>query len=64
MNAESRALAKADFNERDGPTGQDHELHVAGKICAYCGKVISALQPARLAGDGDWVHDVCRKPRP
>jgi hypothetical protein len=64
MNVESRLLADADFTEQDRPTGEDHELHVAGKICAYCGKEINASQPARLAGEHDWVHEGCRKPRP
>lgn len=62
MNEETRGLAKADFNERDKSTGEDHELHMAGKVCAYCGKVISASQPARLVGENDWVHDDCHSP--
>jgi hypothetical protein len=62
MNLESQELANADVSERDRPTGEDHELHVEGKICAYCGKVIQASQPARLAGEHDWVHEGCHKP--
>jgi hypothetical protein len=63
LNAKSRALAKEDFSERDRPTGEDHELHVVGKVCAYCGTVISAAEPARLVGENDWVHKDCHRPR-
>jgi hypothetical protein len=63
LDGQSRELANADFSEPDRPTAADHELHVAGKVCAYCGEVISASQPARLAGESDWVHDSCHKPR-
>jgi hypothetical protein len=64
MNIESAELAKADFTEHDRPTGEDHELHVEGKVCAYCGKAILAAQPARLTGADEWVHEGCHKPRP
>ena len=50
LDAESCELAEEDFSERDRLTGEDHELHAAGKVCAYCGKVISGSQTARLAG--------------
>jgi hypothetical protein len=63
LNAKSRELAKEDFSERDRPTEEDHELHVVDKLCAYCGKVISASQPARLVGENDWVHEDCHRPR-
>jgi hypothetical protein len=63
INIESTELATADFAERDRPTGEDHELHVEGKVCAYCGTAILASQPARLAGEGNWVHEGCHKPR-
>ena len=61
--AESLELAEADFSKRDTAPGEDHDLHVEGKVCAYCGKEISASQPARLVGDGLWAHDDCHKPR-
>jgi hypothetical protein len=63
LNAKSRALAKEDFSQYDEPTAEDHELHVVGKVCAYCGKVISAAQPARRVGDDDWAHEDCHRPR-
>ena len=38
IDAKSRDLAEQDFGERDGdrPKGEDHELHAAGQVCAYC----------------------------
>jgi hypothetical protein len=65
IDAKSRDLAEQDFGERDGdrPKGEDHELHAAGQVCAYCGRVISASQPARLVGENDWAHKDCHKPR-
>jgi hypothetical protein len=45
------------------PATEDHALHAAGQRCSYCGKVITAEEPARLAGDDTWVHDSCHKPR-
>lgn len=65
LDAISRDLAEEDFGdgEDEKPPSEDHEMHVAGKVCTYCGKVISASQPARLVGEGDWVHEDCHRPR-
>jgi hypothetical protein len=59
MNAETRMLADADFDEKDRQTEEDHFAHVAGKTCVTCGRPIEAGQAARLRGEADWVHDVC-----
>jgi hypothetical protein len=37
-------------------------MHVAGKVCAFCGEGIPASEPARLVGERDWVHDNCHRP--
>ena len=62
LNYESQELADKDFSQDDRPSGADHELHVAGKVCVCCGEVISALQPARRVGENSWAHDTCHKP--
>jgi hypothetical protein len=38
---------------------EDNEARAPGQICARCGKVITAVQDARLRADGRWVHEVC-----
>jgi hypothetical protein len=63
LDFESSDLAEEDFSETERPTGEDHELHAAGKICAYCGQLIAASEPARRTGENDWVHGGCHKPR-
>jgi hypothetical protein len=56
---ESQRLAKADFNERDRHSEEDHSAHAAGEICKACGRAIEAGQAARRRGETDWAHDVC-----
>jgi hypothetical protein len=63
FRAKIRQLEATDFSEQDRPVTEDHELHAAGQRCVYCGNLIAASEPARLVGDGDWVHDSCHKPR-
>lgn len=36
-----------------------NEVHAPGKVCARCGKVLSADDDARSEVDGRWVHSVC-----
>jgi hypothetical protein len=61
-----RDLATAEAKEDRDTAPGDHELHVAGQTCGYCGRPIEDGEPARLAGADDsvWVHDRCHKPRP
>lgn len=54
-----RGIANADFDETGRPTVEDHSAHAAGSVCARCGRMIEAEQPARRSGDTAWVHDVC-----
>jgi hypothetical protein len=60
-------LATAEPEQDPGPAAAaQHDLHVAGQTCAYCGRPIEDGETARLAGAGAgvWVHDDCHKPRP
>lgn len=59
LAASSKALAHADYSERDRVTGEDHFAHAPGRICKACGHAIEPEQNARRRGEADWVHDLC-----
>jgi len=58
-NEESKSLANADISEPEEETGEDHSIHMPGRICKSCWRTIEVGQPARLRGEAEWVHDVC-----
>jgi hypothetical protein len=55
------AIDARDYAEPDSTMLEDHAAHAAGELCARCGRLIEAWQPARRrgSGHGTWVHDMC-----
>ncbi|HUD39960.1 MAG TPA: hypothetical protein VMR14_23925 [Streptosporangiaceae bacterium] len=51
-------LEHLDATPTDRPAG-DNEAHAPGRICAKCGHLIEAAQPARKRRESDWVHETC-----
>lgn len=45
--------------EVDNPELASNEAQATGKVCARCGRVITASEDARLVGDGQWIHEAC-----
>ena len=60
MRAVAAELDHQDFAPADAPTGEDHEEHAAGEVCARCHAVIGAREDVRKNARGEWVHQDCR----